>query len=72
LHSDVLDSTGTSADLAIALPGDTNPIRLTGRVVRVVEGVTGPGMGIQLMDLANPIRRRLANFMIERSFQTRP
>jgi hypothetical protein len=71
VESEVLDSAGASAQLAVALPGDNGPLELLGTVVRI-EGPPRAGMGIRLTDLARGVRRRLANYMIERSYQTRP
>lgn len=69
LRSDFLDTAGTRAELDVRIPGDGDPVHLAGEVVRVVEDPGRSGMGIRFRDLDPVARRRLANFMIERSFQ---
>jgi c-di-GMP-binding flagellar brake protein YcgR len=70
LRSDFLDETGARAQVDVAIPGDDGgPITLEGEVVRVVEDPGASGMGIRFRDVDPGVRQRLANFMIERSFQ---
>ena len=69
LRSEFLDTRGARAHLAVSIPGDNEAIELDGEVVRVVEQPGSSGMGIRFKELAPDARRRLANFMIERSFQ---
>jgi uncharacterized protein (TIGR02266 family) len=69
LRSEFLDTMGARAKLAVTIPGDTGPIQLDGEVVRVVEEPGTSGMGIRFRDLEPTTRQKLANFMIERSFQ---
>jgi hypothetical protein len=71
LHTDVIDDTGAGAMLSLSLPGDPDPLELSGTVVRI-NSEHGPGMGIRFGELAGVVQRRLANFMIERSLQARP
>jgi len=70
VQAEVLDRAGADAYLSLALPGDSEPLELKGIVVRV-DGEQA-GMGIRFGELAGIDQRRLANFMIERSYQTRP
>jgi uncharacterized protein (TIGR02266 family) len=69
LLSDCLDSAGADVTLALSLPGDAMPVKLAGRVMRVVTDPRTPGMGIRFTGVAAAVRRKLANFMIERSYQ---
>jgi uncharacterized protein (TIGR02266 family) len=69
IRSEFLDSAGTEVAVAVTLPGDAQPIELAGEVVRVDEDPLSAGMGIRFTTIPTTVRRRLANFMIERSFQ---
>lgn len=69
LRSEFLDTRGARARLDVTIPGDNEPVQLDGEVVRVVEAPGASGMGIRFRELGPEARRRLANFMIERSFQ---
>ena len=70
LRSEFLDTAGARAELDLNLPGETAPIRVAGEVVRVVEETGRSGMGIRFREVDPAARRKLANFMIERSFQS--
>jgi uncharacterized protein (TIGR02266 family) len=72
LRSEYLDALGSRVTLELALPGEPEPLNLAGEVVRVDDGPLGSGMGIQFERLAPMVRRQLANFMIERSYQALP
>jgi type IV pilus assembly protein PilZ len=52
---------GTTVDLQFRLPGDEEPVRVRGSVVRVSRGDGGdpPGMGIVFEDLDPPTRERI-------------
>lgn len=70
--SEQLDRAGADVTLSLALPGE-NPLTLSGEVVRVVAAGQRPGgMAIRFRQVAAAVRRRLANYMIERSYQARP
>lgn len=69
LRSDYLDSRGQSVAIAVTLPGEAAPLELAGEVVRVVEDPRRAGMGIRFTAVPSDTRRKLANFMIERSYQ---
>jgi uncharacterized protein (TIGR02266 family) len=71
LRTDFLDGRGQAAAVSLSLPGDPAPLELAGVVVRVDEGSASPGLAIRFAGLTEPARRRLANFMIERSYQAR-
>jgi len=68
LSSAFLDAPGTSGVIEVALPGQGPPLCLRGEVVRVASKPE-PGMGIRFHDLPDEIRRPLANFMMEASYQ---
>lgn len=67
IRSDFLDSEGTLAAVDLQLPGSSSRIHLDGEVVRVDVSPLSSGMGIRFNHLADPVRRELANLMIERS-----
>ena len=69
LRTDYLDTEGADAIVELELPGQRQPVRLAGRVVRVDTKPGRPGMGIEFSPLAEDARRPLANFMIESSYQ---
>lgn len=69
LRSEFLDTMGSRARVDVSLPGD-EPLHLDGEVVRVVESPGRSGMGIRFRELGTDDRRKLANFMIARSFQS--
>jgi type IV pilus assembly protein PilZ len=52
---------GTSVDLQFRLPGEEEPVRVRGTVVRVSRGEGGdpPGMGIEFGDLDAATRERI-------------
>jgi uncharacterized protein (TIGR02266 family) len=66
IRSDFLDSEGTPAAVDLEVPGGT-PLHLDGEVVRVDVSPLSSGMGIRFNHMADPVRRALANLMIERS-----
>lgn len=69
MHSERVDRAGADVTLSLVLPGE-NPIELLGQVVRVVAaGSRRAGMAIRFLSLADGVRRRLANYMIERSYR---
>ena len=70
METDQVDRAGTDATLSVALPGMVKPVELPGRVIRVVSGGRGgKGMAIRFRPLGAGVRRTLANYMIERSYQ---
>jgi uncharacterized protein (TIGR02266 family) len=69
LRSEFLDTTGARAELDVSIPGEAGPVKVAGEVVRVVEAPGRSGMGIRFRDIDPLARRKLANFMIERSFR---
>lgn len=68
LRSEFLDDEGSEVRIDLTLPGEEEPLRIAGEVVRVDTSPTGSGMGIRFHRLDDAIRRALANFMIERSY----
>ena len=54
---------GTVINLQFTLPDEITPIRLKGEIVNVGEAVTELGMGIRFLDLTEPNRRRIQNFV---------
>jgi uncharacterized protein (TIGR02266 family) len=69
LRSEFLDTTGARAELDVSIPGEPGPVKVAGEVVRVVEAPGRSGMGIRFREIDPCARRKLANFMIERSFR---
>lgn len=69
IRSDFLDDRGAQVRVDLQIPGQEDPIELAGEVVRVDSSPLSSGMGIRFSSMAAPIRRALANFMIERSYQ---
>lgn len=67
LRSDYLDDEGVAAEIEVRVPGSDEPLLLAGEVVRVDTSPMTAGMGIQFATLAAPVRRALANLVIERS-----
>jgi hypothetical protein len=70
LRSEFFDDLGSEAVIDLDLPGNVEPLRLRGEVVRVDSRPTSCGMGIRFASIPAEARRPLANFMIERSYQT--
>ena len=70
LRSDYLDNQGAAVTVKIEIPGDVETLELEGEVVRVETSPTSSGMGIRFGRLDDAVRRALANFMIERSYQS--
>ena len=69
IRSDYLDNHGARVRIDLTIPGHEDPLELDGEVVRVETSPLSSGMGIRFSGMAAPIRRALANFMIERSYQ---
>ena len=69
IRSDFLDDQGAQVNVNLTIPGHDDPLQLVGEVVRVDTRPLSSGMGIRFSSMATPIRRALANFMIERSYQ---
>jgi uncharacterized protein (TIGR02266 family) len=67
LRSDFLDDEGSSVAVDLRVPGEDEPLCLAGEVVRVDTSPMSAGMGIRFSRLADPVRRALANLVIERS-----
>jgi uncharacterized protein (TIGR02266 family) len=67
LRSQYVDEHGAAVEVSFALPGDRQPVALTGTVVRVHESPLCPGMAIRFVGMAEVARRRLAEFMSRRS-----
>jgi hypothetical protein len=67
LRSDYLDDEGSTAEIDLHMPGQPEPIRLAGEVVRVETTPMAAGMAIRFANLGAPVRRALANLVIERS-----
>ncbi len=70
LRSDYLDDRGARVVVVIEIPGDDGALQLEGEVVRVDERPCSSGMGIRFGRMAETVHRQLANFMIERSYQS--
>lgn len=67
LRSQYVDARGAEVEVSFALPGDRHPVAVTGRVVRVHESSLSPGMAIRFVQLPEVARRRLSEFMRQRS-----
>ncbi len=67
VRSELLDEAGTRAAVELVVPGSDDPLHLAGEVVRVEMSPLSSGMGIRFNHLADPVRRALANLVIERS-----
>jgi uncharacterized protein (TIGR02266 family) len=70
LRCEYLDESGGEVSLDLDLPGRNNPLSLAGEVVRVDTTPMSSGMAIRFGSLGDETRRALANFMIERSYQS--
>ncbi len=70
LQTDLLDSEGSVAELRLILPGIAEPVNVNCEVVRVNLEPGESGMGVRFHDLSRAEQRLLANFMIERSYQS--
>jgi uncharacterized protein (TIGR02266 family) len=66
LRSQYVDERGAEVEVSFALPGDRQPVAVTGKVVRVLESSLSPGMGIRFAAMPDAARRRLADFMRRR------
>lgn len=69
IRSDFLDGRGAQVTVALNLPNGLGDVEIDGEVVRVDVSPLHSGMGIRFGHMAPPVRRALANFMIERSYQ---
>ncbi len=69
LRSEFLDDRGAKVQVALNLPNGLGHVEIDGEVVRVDASPLHSGMGIRFGRMAAPVRRALANFMIERSYQ---
>jgi uncharacterized protein (TIGR02266 family) len=67
LRSQYVDNRGAEVDVSFALPGDRQPVAATGKVVRVHESSLCPGMAIRFVEIPDPARRRLADFLSRRN-----
>ncbi len=64
LRSEFLDTTGTTVDLHLNLPGVGDPVELSGEVVRIDDTPMSSGMGIRFNSVRLPTRLQLANYML--------
>jgi uncharacterized protein (TIGR02266 family) len=64
----LVDAVGTPAQLTISLPGQSEPVRVVGRVVWVHRLHPRMGMGICFTELGREQRLALANFLIARCY----
>lgn len=69
LNSDYLDELGSIVALNLRLPTEPAPVRLAGRVVRVVALTQIAGMGIQFTDLSWRTRQSIVRFVEEANSQ---
>jgi uncharacterized protein (TIGR02266 family) len=67
LRSQYVDERGAEVEVSFALPGDRQPLALSGQVVRVHESSLCPGMAIRFVGVPEAARRKLAEFMARRS-----
>jgi uncharacterized protein (TIGR02266 family) len=67
LRSGRVDLRGSEVSVSIRLPGETAPLSLHGRVVRVSDRPLCPGMAIRFTSLPGATSRRLADFMTRRN-----
>lgn len=65
LESDIPLKIGTMLLLSFALPGHRRPVRVTGKVVRRIEGAhgRGGGLGISFLGLSELTMKRLQEFL---------
>ena len=56
-------SAGAEVEVSFALPGDRQPLVVSGKVVRVHESSLCPGMAIRFVQIPEVARRRLVDFM---------
>ena len=69
LRSEFLDDQGAQVKVGLNLPGGLGDVEIAGEVVRVDVSPMHSGMGIRFGSMSAPVRRALANFMIERSYR---
>jgi hypothetical protein len=69
LCSDFLEGPGEQASLRLELPGEAEPLLLSGVVVRATEDPRRAGMGLRFDSLPSATRRRLGQFLIERGYR---
>ena len=67
LRSQYVDERGAEVEVSFALPGDRQPLAVTGKVVRVHESALCPGMAIRFVQMPEVARRRLVDFMGRRN-----
>ena len=63
LRSQYVDERGAEVEVSFALPGDRQPLVVSGKVVRVHESSLCPGMAIRFVQIPEVARRRLVDFM---------
>jgi uncharacterized protein (TIGR02266 family) len=63
---------GTVVNLQFTLPDETAPIKVKGEIVNVGEHSAELGMGIKFLDLAEPDRERIQQFIQRASQKTKP
>ena len=67
LRSQYVDERGAQVEVSFSLPGDRQPMAVTGKVVRVHESSLCPGMAIRFVTVPDVARRKLAEYMTRRS-----
>lgn len=72
LRSEFLDHPGSEVTMRLELPDRNGVLDLRGEVARVDERPASSGMGIRFTSVPEPSRVRLANFMIEHTYQGAP
>ncbi len=63
LSSEFLDDHGGVVEIGLQLPGEPQPVQLSGRVVRIETRSHSAGMGIHFSDLSWQTRLSLARFV---------
>ena len=63
-----VDRVGTTAQIKLRLPGDAQPLDLSGMVVWNTQAVQLCGMGLCLTNLTRDSRIALANFLISKIY----
>lgn len=67
LRSRYVDDRGAEVVVRFALPGDRQPVEVSGTVVRVHESSLCPGMAIRFVEVPDLAKRRLLEFMRRRN-----